>query len=166
MNTATRGPGRPRRQDPKVASDLNDIPESELAPGLRRRNIGEFGKDVLGFKGEKEEGFTYRIVNDEKGRVQQMLENGWQLVENGGQLGDSEVGKGSTLGSQVRRTVNRSNGVEGVLMRIRTDWYEQYQRAKQARVGETIKALSGTVGGKSEGYYSPNSDGTAIKIGN
>src|SRR5574343_176029 len=160
-----RGPGRPRRQDPNEASDMDNIPSTDLAPGIRRRSIGEFGKNVLGFTGKKDPNYEYRIVNDVGARIAQMLEDGWEIVEDSGQLGDEDVDKGSAVGSQVRRTVNRTTGTQGVLMRIRKEWYRQYQQAKQARVGETIKALKAP-GGKSEGYYVPGDGKTVIEIGN
>jgi len=160
-----RGPGRPRRQDPNQASDLDNIPTSELAPGLRRRNIGEFGKNVMGFTGDKDPNYEYRIFNDTGTRIAQALELGWEIVEDDGELGDADADKASAVGSQVRRTVNRSTGTQGVLMRIRKEWYRQYQQAKQARVSETIKALKAP-GGKSEGYYVPGDGKTVIEIGN
>jgi len=156
----TRGPGRPRRQDPTQASDMANV-----GGGRRKKRLGDVGRDVLGFSGERDPDYIYRIVNDERGRVAQMLDSDWEIVQSGGQLGEEEVDKGSTLGSQTRRVVNRSNGTEAVLMRIRRDWYEEDQKAKQAKASDKMRGLLPNA--KDGEYYSATGQaGVAIKIGN
>jgi hypothetical protein len=153
---------RRRRQPVEQASEINAAPEG----GRRRRRIADGGRDVLGFSGQRDPNFQYRIVNDSENRVNEMLERGYEIVQDGGQtLGEGEVGKASTLGSQVRRVVNKSNGTQGVLMRIRKDWYAEDQADKARIVNQSEEGL--LPANRSE-HYAPRDDGgeqIGIKIG-
>lgn len=109
----------------------------------RRRKFSELDRDVMGFRGERDPAFVYRIINDSGTRVSDMLERGYEIVQDAGNntLGGEEAGKAHSLGSQVRRVVNRSNGTEGVLMRIRKDYYAEDQADKQKIVEHSEKGL-------------------------
>jgi len=91
-------------------------------------------KNVLTVKG-KEPGFEYRVVNDTGDRVESFKEGGWEVVSNDQvNVGDKRVNKTSSIGSAATQSVG--NGTQGVVMRIKQEWYDEDQAAKQAQVDE------------------------------
>jgi hypothetical protein len=110
--------------------------------------------NVLTF-GDKDPDYVYRVFNDEDGRIKAAQEAWWEIVESGDQLGDQASGRPSKMGSQVRKNVG--GGVDGVLMRIPKDLYEQDQAEKQAEINKQEDAIKAFA--KSKGHYGE------IKIG-
>lgn len=105
----------------------------------QRRSSINGTRNVLTVKGQ-EAGYVYRIVNDTGDRIQQLQELGYELV-NDVQVGDRRVAVASKEGSPVQVSVG--GGMKGYVMRIQKDWYDEDQKAKQARVDElegTMKA--------------------------
>jgi len=84
----------------------------------------------------KEDGFEYRIVNDIDDRIQEFLEAGYELVKNDGthRVGDKRVATPNSLDSNVVLSVG--GGDKAVLMRIKKEWYEEDQAAKQREVDD------------------------------
>lgn len=84
--------------------------------------------------------YHYRIVNanlsTDPDRVQDFIEAGYELVPQAeaGQIGDKRVGSPSALGSTSEISVGQ--GTKAVLMRIRKDWYQEDQTAKQHELDE------------------------------
>lgn len=119
------------------------------APSGRVRRSPLTRKNVLTVVG-KEPGFEYRIVNDTEDRIAEFVERGYEVVSsNKIQVGDKRVSKASSEGSPVQMSVG--GGRKGVVMRIRKDWYDEDQKAKQDYIDETEratkqKALDGTYG--------------------
>lgn len=148
-----------RRTPVGEATSLSDAKHG----AKRRRKFSELERDVMGFRGERDPSFQYRIVNDEGTRVADLLERGYEIVEDSetNTLGDEEAGKAQSLGSQVRRVVNRSNGVQGVLMRIRKDYYAEDQADKQKLVD---KSEEGLLPKDTREHYAPT-DETGQQIG-
>ena len=101
-------------------------------------------RNILSVKGQ-EAGYEYRIVNDDKDRVDMFKEAGWEVVSNSDvSVGDKRVGQAATPGSAAMVSVG--GGMKGVVMRIKQDWYEEDQAAKRASVYEledSTKANSG-----------------------
>lgn len=97
-------------------------------------------RQILTVKG-KEPGYEYRIVNDVGDRVAMMQEHGYELVQaKDVQVGDRRINGTGPEGSIAMTSVGQ--GIKGVVMRQREDWYKEDQQAKQARVDEleaTIK---------------------------
>lgn len=95
--------------------------------------------------------YVYRIVNDKEDRVEIMKELGYEVVlQSDVKVGDRRVDVGGALGSAA--TLPVGGGIQGVVMRIPKEWYEESQqekRAEIARIEETIKPknLDGTVYG-------------------
>jgi hypothetical protein len=109
------------------------------APATRVRRSPVEGRNKLRVKGEKP-GYVYRIVNDIDDRIHDFLERGWELdTDEDIRIGDSRVDQDSRLG-QVR-LVSVGGGQKAVLMRIRKDWYEEDQAAKQEYVKKTEEAM-------------------------
>lgn len=104
----------------------------------------------------KEPGYKYRIVNvnleSDPNRVEDLIDRGYEIVPSSkvGQVGDKQVGIPSALGSAGQISVGQ--GTKAITMRIREDWYEEDQAAKQAEVDATEQraAKSGADYGKVE----------------
>lgn len=119
------------------------------APSGRVRRSPLARRNVLTVTG-KEDGYEYRIVNDTEDRVAEFAERGYEPVSaNKIQVGDKRVSKASPEGSVM--TMSVGGGKKAVVMRIRKDWYDEDQKAKQDYVAETERAtqqeaLNGTYG--------------------
>lgn len=119
------------------------------APSGRVRRAPLARKNVLTVSG-KEDGYVYRIVNDTENRVADLAEQGYEPVAASKvQVGDKRVSKASPEGSVM--TMSVGGGKKAVVMRIRQDWYDEDQKAKQDYVAETERAtkqeaLNGTYG--------------------
>lgn len=104
----------------------------------RRQSVGK-PRDILTVKG-KETGFEYRIVNDSGDRVKMFEEHGWEVVQDQGiKVGDRRVANPLAEGSPVKVSVG--GGQQAYVMRIRKDWYEEDQQAKQDYVDRTEEAM-------------------------
>lgn len=111
------------------------------APLARRQLLNVVGKDP---------NYVYRIVNDDGDRVAQLQDVGYEHVpKDDVKVGDKRVENASSEGSLTQISVGQ--GRKAYLMRIRKDWYEEDQKAKQDYVDETERAtkkqaLDGTYG--------------------
>ena len=109
------------------------------APVQRVRRNPVEGKNKLTVKG-KDPNYVYRIVNDIDDRVQDFLDRGWELdVSENIRVGDSRIDETSRLGKV--RLVSVGGGFKAVVMRIRKDWYDEDQEAKQEYVKKTEQAM-------------------------
>lgn len=97
----------------------------------QRASLGK--RDRLSIK-NKEEGFVYRIVNDVDDRVDQLTEAGYEICtkEHVGQIGNKRVDNTSSVGSTAHFSVGQ--GTKALVMRIRKEWYQEDQDAKQAEI--------------------------------
>ena len=114
---------------------------------VQRTPVGT--RNVLSVRG-KEPGFEYRVVNDDSDRIEQFKAAGYEVVlAKDVTIGDKRVNATSAEGSAATTSVG--DGKKGVVMRIRTDWYNEDQAAKQRAVAELEsstkqEALNGTYG--------------------
>ena len=93
----------------------------------------------------KEEGFVYRIVNDDVGRVMELQERGYDIVPHDNvTVGDKRVGMPQKVGSPIEISVG--GGKKAYLMRIRQDWYDEDQAAKQEEIHQLENSLQGDSG--------------------
>jgi hypothetical protein len=119
------------------------------APSGRVRRIPLSGRNVLTVQG-KDPNYAYRIVNDEEDRIARFQDAGYELVaDEDVTVGDKRVSKPTAEGTVKQISVG--GGKKAFLMRIRKDWYEEDQKAKQDFVDRQEattkqKALSGTYG--------------------
>ena len=96
-------------------------------------------RSILGVQG-KDPNFVYRIVNDDGDRVAQFEERGYEVVTDKSiKVGDRRIANPTQEGTPVQVSVG--GGVKGVVMRIRKDWYDEDQSAKQATVDEQERAM-------------------------
>ena len=90
----------------------------------------------------KDEGYEYRHVLDIDGRVEDLTERGYEIVESKGiEVGDKRVAAASNTGSVV--TTNSGDGRKLILMRIKKEYYEEDQKTKAAIVNATEEQLRG-----------------------
>jgi hypothetical protein len=106
----------------------------------RPKRVPVTGRSRLNVR-NKEPGYSYRIVNvnleSDPNRVQDLIDRGYEIVpaSKAGPVGDSKVDNPSALGSAGQISVGQ--GTKAVVMRIRKDWYDEDQAAKQAEVDAT-----------------------------
>jgi hypothetical protein len=109
------------------------------APAQRVRRTALEGRNRLKVKGKKPD-YEYRIVNDVDDRIQDFIERGWEIdLDDDIRVGDSRIDDTSKLGKV--RTISVGQGTKAVLMRIRKDWYDEDQAAKQEYVAKTEQAM-------------------------
>lgn len=93
---------------------------------------------------EKEDGYVYRIVNanlrDDPDRVDRFIEQGYELVprDKAGKIGDKRVDNATSPGSSE---FSVGGGTKAVLMRIKKEWYEEDQAAKQQQVDDQEQTM-------------------------
>lgn len=80
---------------------------------------------------DQDPNYVYRVVNDLDDRIPQLEANGWEHVT-GAKVGDNRVDNASSLGSKTMVSVGQ--GVKAAVMRIKREWYQEDQAAKQAQV--------------------------------
>jgi len=96
-------------------------------------------RSILNVSG-KDADFEYRITNDTGDRVALMQERGYEVVtDDKVSIGERRVANPTQQGSVVSASVG--GGVRGVLMKIRKDWYNEDQQAKQDQVNQTEGAM-------------------------
>jgi len=109
-------------------------------------------RDKLAVRGKKD-GYVYRIVNDTPGRVQEAQLAGYEVVVGeditfGHRHVDSASGKGGSVA-----TTPVGGGTDGILMRIRKDWYEEDKKARHDAIDESEKQMRRNLNNKSEADY-------------
>lgn len=111
------------------AAETNRKQRTPISDGFRSR---------LNVRG-KDSNFEYRIVNDVDGRIEQFKEGGWEVVtDESVSIGERRITTPSEQGSA--RTVSVGNGITGVLMKIKREWWEEDQAAKAAKVKNSTDA--------------------------
>jgi hypothetical protein len=134
--------GRPKRPSLAVSA-----PEGERPNRSKPKRVKFNDRNRISFSGMHPD-FVYRVVNDKPGRIERMQEIGYEFVESDEQLGDYRVAEGSKLGKAVSKAVG--GGVNGYLMRIKKEFYDEDRKAKDERVDSIESALKPK---KSEGEY-------------
>ena len=78
----------------------------------RRTPIGT--RNILSVSGKKD-GYQYRVVNDVGDRIQEFVDNGWELVPaNEVRVGDKRVNQTKPEGSQDRKSTRLNSSHEFV----------------------------------------------------
>lgn len=106
----------------------------ERARRRRRDDLGSSRHRQLAVDSSKfDPNFTYRIINDEPGRIHALTkQDDWDIVTNG-EIGDRDP-KEKGVGSAVEFVVERSSGKKGVLVRKPKDYYEQDKAKEQGQI--------------------------------
>ena len=129
---------------------MSEIKEAiAKAPRGRPQRVPVGTRNVLTVAG-KDPSYEYRVINDSGDRVQEFLDAGYELVEKDSvRVGDKRVNSASAEGSVSQISVGQ--GQKAFVVRIKKEWYEEDQAAKQAKVNALedstkAKALDGTYG--------------------
>ncbi len=102
--------------------------------------------------------FKYRFVTDKDGRVEDLLERGYVIADGKEEISVSRLSVAATEGSA--KTVHVGNGDKGILMKIRKDWYEEDQEAKQRLINEREQTM---LNDRSDGKYGKFSNKDRIR---
>lgn len=106
---------------------------------VTRKPLHQRGPQAI-TSGSKDPNFEYRFVNDTGSRIQTFKEAGYELVQDDELVvGDARVSDGSELGS-TRRVIS-PDGTVSYLMRIKKEWYDEDQKAKEDRLREQEAAM-------------------------
>ena len=109
----------------------------------KRTPVGQ--RNVLTVAG-KEPDFSYRIVNDTGDRIAQFLEAGYEFVDAAThRVGDKRVNSASPEGSKAQVSVGK--GDKAFVMRIKNEWYEEDQKAKQKEIDRLEQSIKQTASG-------------------
>lgn len=88
----------------------------------------------------KDPDYEYRIVNDAGDRIGQFMEAGWELVDASAvKVGDRRVDVASSEGSKAQISVG--GGTKAFVMRIKKEWYQEDQAAKQEQVDRIEQSM-------------------------
>ena len=83
--------------------------------------------------------YQYRIVNDVDGRVQDLLDQDYEIVLDA-KVGDKRVDEISSLGSAKQISVG--NGIKAVVMKKRKDWFKEDQDLKQKEIDDLEASMN------------------------
>lgn len=113
------------------------------------------------------EGYVRRWINDYDGRLQNAQDGGYEFVQNDAikQIGDADIdNENRDLGARVSRVVDKTTGQRAYLMEIQTDFYQEDQAAKIAKVEEIDKRIrKGKLEVVEESYVPENGRGIQIE---
>lgn len=117
----------------------------------RRRRVGQGSERSLKLhvpEGAKDPNFVYRWVNNNPGRVKQLTEmDDYEVVS----ASDGKIDAGTSEGTVVKRTVNRTEGDEAILLRKPREYYEADKADEQAMIDQRDEALRAGSEATSEG---------------
>lgn len=87
----------------------------------------------------KDPDFEYRWVNDEDDRIQELQERGYEIC----QLSDHKLSYKARvdIATPTDNMLSVGGGMKSVLMKIRKDWHQEDQAAKQKIVDEREEGL-------------------------
>lgn len=96
-------------------------------------------RNILTIRGQ-EPGYRYRIVNDDGDRIPMLQEQGYELVQDASiTVGDRRIANPTKEGSPVQVSVG--GGQKGFVMRIKDEWYQEDQKAKQKSVDDLDESM-------------------------
>jgi len=106
-------------------------------------------RNVLTFPARK--GYHRRVVNEDGDRIKEFEAAGYTIVREDIVAGDPKAGSETKIGSAVNPSVGA--GTKGVLMEIKTEWYEEDQKAKQDRITEGERDMTRKINQGGDGQY-------------
>lgn len=99
-----------------------------------------FARGPQSISGDKDPDFVYRFVNDTGSRIHNFKQAGYELVQDTElAVGDSRVTDADDLGTAKR--VISNDGTTSYLMKIKREYYQEDQEAKQAQIDEQESAM-------------------------
>ena len=133
-----------------------------MAKATRKERIPVNGnKDILTVK-DKDDNYEYRWVLDTTGRLARFKDGGWEVVQEELEVGQKAVDSGTRVGTAI--TTSRG-GQTLVLMRIKREWYDEDQLAKQEAVDAREDVmLRETQAGRIEGQTGFYGGSMSVKV--
>ena len=130
------------------------MPRTRQNKRAERTPLGGFRQRLSVSEDQKEDGYVYRWMNDTPGRLEQAEQAGYEYVDNAkaGDTGESNT----DLGSRTSAVVDKREGTRAYLMRIRKEWYDEDQAAKESVNKQVDDAILGGKVAESEGQYVPS----------
>ena len=138
----------------QVRGRTNESTEADMAPEdaevevtrQERVPMGAY-RDILTVH-DKDPNYVYRFFNDIDNRIERAKQAGYEIVDHKVRMGAHGVANNQALGGGAQRI--SSDGVPLVLMRIRREWWEEDQAAKQKIVNDRILTINKSA---EDGYY-------------
>lgn len=119
-------------------------PSTDRKKQTRKRPPINGRGDVLTLSHEDKadaEDYVYRTFNDKGTRIAQHQQYGWEVcTKDQVTIGTRNTVKAGDIASV---TVDTTDGTQGIVMRIRKDWYEEDQKAKQDAIAKTEEQITG-----------------------
>ena len=149
---------------------LNDAPakatraprKTDRAAEGRARRVPMTGAEANFYvpPGLREDGYEYRWANDRGSRVQRLEQAGYEVVTDAAvQTARSGAENDRTDGTVIRAQADKSgrmDGMQAVLMRQRSEFYQEDQATKQGRIDQVVEAING------QGLEIDNRSGTYV----
>lgn len=145
--TDKRKPGRPRKTESRAERHVTEVEKTpEVAKPVRRRK--KYADNYIGplYIPNPPAGYVLRFVEDrsENGAsITKRLANDWEFVttEDDIQISEGYVFTHGQFGGCYRIPAGKNSLNWLYLMKIREEWYEEDQAAKQARIDKSEKGL-------------------------
>ena len=127
-----------RTEEPAVKAE----PSAEQIARRNRRSRSPIDgrRNILTVKGLAP-GMVGRWVDNTPERVDQLLEQGYDMVREQVQVGDISIDGGAKMGAVITKRVG--GGKEAILMQIPQEWYNADQKEKQKIVDKRETAILG-----------------------
>lgn len=123
--------------------ELNESGELQIQRRDEARKPMTATQKVTDFvNSHREEGYEYRLVNDEGGRIETFQKHDWEPV-----MGENGVAR-MPVGQA------KSAGAEGVLMKKPKEWYDEDQQEKDRLLNAHIDSIAEP----KDGQYSPTNE--------
>ena len=111
---------------------------------VRRTPVGNL-RDILTVRNQ-DPNYSYRWIAEDPqrpGRSERLKELGYEVVTEDMEVGQKAVDRNTKVGSAITRL--GGGGITLVLMRIPKEWYDEDQKAKQAKVDALEAAMKADV---------------------
>lgn len=107
-------------------------------------------RDILTVHG-KEDGYVYRWVNDENGRIDRLKAAGYELVDHDVEVGQRTADTSKGTSSVVSKYVGQ--GVTSYLMRTKAEFHKEDHEAMMKKVDESEADMKRTLNSNRNGTY-------------
>lgn len=124
--------------------------EEERTPERPSRIPVSGSRDILTVAG-KDPSYVYRWVNDTDGRIARFRAAGYEFVEH--EVGVGQRTTDSAKGVEKGWSKDVGQGITAYLMRIKREWFEEDQAAKQANVDRSEESLFRQLNKGGDGSY-------------
>jgi len=100
---------------------------------------------------DKDENYEYRWVNDKDSRIETLQQRGYEFVDDDVEVGDKDVDSSKGVSSVVSKAVG--GGVDGYLMRIKKEYFEEDKAFKAEQIDKREADMKRTLNDGKDGTY-------------